>query len=77
MNYTLIFRVNSLWNDLQLKAYFSLAFYAEKAEKSQITFFGYKKWLKVEYDDIFRSTTQNLSIFHFYFPLKLGFSYIQ
>ena len=137
MNSTVIFCVNPLWKALQVKAYFSLAFYAEKlknhkipflvtkngqnskaisllktldvnyiyefhyyfspqsalegpttksifffsvlcgkAEKSQNTFFGYKKWLKFESDDIFKCATQNLYIFNFYFPLTGGASYL-
>eukprot|EP00493_Phyllostaurus_siculus_P020836 UN21161 len=38
MNSTVIFRVNPLWKDLQLKAYFSLAFYAEKLKNHKIPF---------------------------------------
>ena len=38
MNSTVIFRVNSLWKDLQLKAYFSLAFYAEKLKNDKMYF---------------------------------------
>ena len=38
MKSTVIFRVSSLWKDLQLKAYFSLAFYAEKLKNDKIQF---------------------------------------
>eukprot|EP00493_Phyllostaurus_siculus_P020839 UN21164 len=38
MNSTVIFRVNPLWKDLQLKAYFSLAFYAEKLKNHKMYF---------------------------------------
>ena len=38
MKSTLIFRVNSLWKDLQLKAYFSLAFYAGKLKNDKMYF---------------------------------------
>ena len=46
------------------------------AAKTQNTFFGYKKWSKVESDDIFKSATKKLYIFHFYFPLKMSVSYL-
>ena len=36
-----------------------------KPEKSQNTFFGYKKWLKFESDDIFKSTTYKFYFSHF------------
>ena len=38
-----------------------------KAEKSQNTFFGYKKWSKVESDDIFKSTIKICMFFIFQF----------
>ena len=36
MNSTVIFRVNPIWNDLQLKEDFSLAFYAEKLKNHKM-----------------------------------------
>ena len=36
-----------------------------KAEKSQNTVLGYKKWLKFESDDIFKSTTYKFYFSHF------------
>ena len=43
MKFTVIFRVSSLWKDLQLKAYFSLAFYAEKLKNHKIPFWITKR----------------------------------
>ena len=47
-----------------------------KAAKTQNTFFGYKKWSKVESDDIFRSATKSWYIFHFYFSFNMSASYL-
>ena len=47
-----------------------------KAKKRQNTFFGYKKWSKNKSDVIFRSATQKLCIFHFYFPFEMSASYL-
>ena len=52
MNSTVVFRVDPLWKDLQLKAYFSLAFYAEKLKNHKIPFLVTK-----------RGQNQNLMIF--------------
>ena len=38
MNSTVIFRVNPLWKDLQLKEDFSLAFYEEKLKNHKMYF---------------------------------------
>ena len=52
MKSTVIFRVSSLWKDLQLKAYFSLAFYAEKLKNDKMYFLVTKS-----------GQNQNLTIF--------------
>ena len=58
------------------KSIFFFSVLCIKAEKTQNTFFGYKKWSKFESDDIFRSATQILYIFHFYISLKMSASYL-
>ena len=58
------------------KSIFFFSVLCIKAEKTQNTFFGYKKWSKFESDDIFRSATQILYIFHFYISLKRSASYL-
>ena len=47
MKSTVIFRVNSLWKDLQLKAYFSLAFYAGKLKNDKMYFLVTKSGQKL------------------------------
>ena len=46
MNITVIFRVNPLWKDLQLRAYFSLAFYEKKLKNHKIQFLVTKRGQK-------------------------------
>ena len=58
------------------KSIFFFSVLCGKVEKRQNTFFGYKKWSKSESDDIFKSATQKLYIFDFYFPLEMGASYL-
>ena len=54
MKVTVIFLVNPLWNDLQLKEDFSLAFYAEKLKNHKIPFLvtksGWKLFLRTYSD---------------------------
>ena len=54
----------------------TLIFRTLGGEKTQNTFFGYKKWSKVESDDIFRSATKSCYIFDFYFFFNMSASYL-
>ena len=62
----LFFAYNRFWSMYSEKNFFFTVL-GGKAEKRQNTFFGYKKWYKIEsrFDNIFKSATPKLYIFHF------------